>query len=132
METKVKGFTSEEVQERLDRGEGGGTPEQITKTKGRIVRENLCTLFNLLNFLIAGLLFAVGAYSNMLFIAIIILNIAIGIFQELKAKKLVDELSILNRPSVRVLRDGQEQNISLTDIVKDGKNENPCTKYIFT
>ena len=119
METKVKGLTSEEVQERLDRGEGGGTPEQITKTKGRIVRENLCTLFNLLNFLIAGLLFAVGAYSNMLFIAIIILNIAIGIFQELKAKKLVDELSILNRPSVRVLRDGQEQNISLTDIVKD-------------
>lgn len=119
METKVKGLTSEEVQERLDRGEGGGTPEQITKTKGRIVRENLCTLFNLLNFLIAGLLFAVDAYSNMLFIAIIILNIAIGIFQELKAKKLVDELSILNRPSVRVLRDGQEQNISLTDIVKD-------------
>lgn len=119
METKVKGLTSEEVQERLDRGEGGGTPEQITKTKGRIVRENLCTLFNLLNFLIAGLLFAVDAYSNMLFIAIIILNIAIGIFQELKAKKLVDELSILNRPSVRVLRDGQEQNISLNDIVKD-------------
>ena len=119
METKVKGLTSEEVQERLDRGEGGGTPEQITKTKGRIVRENLCTLFNLLNFLIAGLLFAVGAYSNMLFIVIFILNIAIGIFQELKAKKLVDELSILNRPSVRVLRDGQEQNISLTDIVKD-------------
>lgn len=118
METKIQGLTSEEVQKRRERGEGGGDPEQITKTKGRIVRENLCTLFNLLNFIIAGLLFAVGAYSNMLFIAIIILNICIGIFQELKAKKLVDELSILNRPSVRVLRDGEEQNISLSEIVK--------------
>ena len=118
METKIQGLTSEEVQKRREQGEGGGDPEQITKTKGRIIRENLCTLFNLLNFIIAGLLFAVGAYSNMLFIAIIILNICIGIFQELKAKKLVDELSILNRPSVQVLRDGEEQNISLSEIVK--------------
>ena len=68
---------------------------------------------------VAALLFAVGAYSNMLFIAIIILNIVIGIAQELKAKKLVDELSILKRPSVRVRRNEKEVSIALEEIVKD-------------
>ena len=113
------GLTSKEVEERRKRGEGGTAAEKITKTKGQIVRENVFTLFNFLNFLIVALLFAVGAYSNMLFICIIILNIVIGIFQELKAKKLVDELSILNRPTVRVKRDGKEKKISLDEIVRD-------------
>lgn len=113
------GLTAQEVEERRQRGEGetGGT--QITKSRGQIIKDNLFTLFNFLNFLIAGLLFAVGAYSNMLFIAIIILNIIIGIVQEFKAKKLVDELSILNRPRIKVKRGGMEQYLDLNEIVKD-------------
>ena len=55
----------------------------------------------------------------MLFIAIIICNICIGIFQELKTKRLVDELSILNRPSVKVMREGREMQIGMEEIVKD-------------
>ncbi len=55
----------------------------------------------------------------MLFIAIIILNIVIGIVQEFKAKKLVDELTILNQPHAVVLRDGKETTIEAGDIVKD-------------
>lgn len=81
------------------------------------MRDNVCTLFNLLNFIIAGLLFAVGAYSNMLFI--ILLNIFIGIAQEMKAKKLVDQLSILNRPAIRVRRENQERLIEPGELVKD-------------
>ena len=111
MEEYLSGLSTPEVLERRERGEGGNATEQITKTRSQIVRENLFTLFNFLNFLIAALLFAVGAYSNMLFIAIIILNIVIGIAQELKAKKLVDELSILNRPTVTVRRDGEEMTV---------------------
>lgn len=91
----------------------------ITKSNGQIIKENLCTIFNLLNFTIAVLLFLVGAYSNMLFIAIIILNIVIGTAQELKAKKLVDDLSILNRPKVWVRREGQEVEIDTDDVEKD-------------
>lgn len=102
----LQGLSMREVTERRASGEGEKRQQQITKSKGKIISENLFTLFNFLNFLIAGLLFAVGAYSNMLFIGIIILNIIIGIAQELKAKKLVDELSILNRPHVRVRRKG--------------------------
>ena len=115
----LSGLTEEEVQERRESCEGNTVADQITKTKPQIIRDNLFTLFNFLNFLIAALLFAVGAYSNMLFIAIIILNILIGIFQELKAKKLVDELSVLNRPTVRVRRDNEERKIALEEIVKD-------------
>lgn len=118
MKEKLTGLSAEEVKERLQRGEGGNGAERITKTEGQIIKENLFTLFNILNFLIAGLLFAVGAYSNMMFIAIIILNILIGIFQELKAKKLVDELSILNRPVIRVLRSGKEVKAEPDQVVK--------------
>ena len=119
MEDKQQGLTEAQVQERIERGEENRTVETVTRSRGRIVRDHLFTLFNLLNFAIAGLLFAVGAYSNMLFIAIIIANIVIGIAQDWKAKRLVDELSILNRPTVRVLRDGREQRIEAARLVRD-------------
>lgn len=115
----LHGLSVKEVKERRMSGEGEVKQEQITKKKGQIIRENLFTLFNFLNFLIAGLLFAVGAYSNLLFIGIILLNIVIGIAQELKAKKLVDELSILNRPSVCVRREGHEMLVEMEEVVKD-------------
>lgn len=119
MEKKLSGLSAGEVMERRESGQGNNRTGQITKSKGRIIRDNLFTLFHFLNFLIAGLLFAVGAYSNMLFIGIIIMNIIIGIAQELKAKKLVDELSILNRPSVCVRRENQEMQVEIDEVVKD-------------
>ncbi len=119
MKEQLSGLTAREVIERRERGEGGMEAEKITKSRGQIIRENVLTMFNLLNFLIAALLFAVGAYSNMLFIGIIILNIVIGIAQEMKAKKLVDELSILNRPQARVRRENQEILVGLEEVVKD-------------
>lgn len=119
MEETLAGLSVRDVMERRESGQGGNTSGRITKSKGKIIRDHLFTLFNFLNFLIAGLLFAVGAYSNMLFIGIIILNIGIGIAQELKAKKLVDELAILNRPSVCVRRENQEMLVEMEEIVKD-------------
>ena len=84
----------------------------------QIIKRNVFTLFNFLNVMIALLLFAVGAYSNIFFIIIVILNVVIGTAQELKAKKLVDELSILNQPKVTVFRDGKETTIAVEDVVK--------------
>ncbi len=118
MKEEIYGLSIQEVKEKRRKGEGEHEPESITKSKNQIIRENVLTLFNLLNFIIAGLLFAVGAYTNMIFIAIIILNIVIGIAQEFKAKKLVDELSILNRPSIKGRRGGEDRNIEQKDIVK--------------
>ncbi|WP_432626747.1 HAD-IC family P-type ATPase [Brotaphodocola sp.] len=117
--SELQGLTSEEVAQKIANGEGGAPLPSVTKTTLQIIKDNVCTLFNLLNFLIAGLLFYVHAYSNMAFIAIICLNICIGIIQELKAKKLVDELTILNQPRATVLRDGKAIEISSDQIVRD-------------
>lgn len=87
------------------------------KTTAQIWKENVFTLFNGLNFLIAILLFAAGAYSNMLFIAIILVNILIGTAQECKAKKLVEQLSILNRPQAVILQDGIEKTVEAQELV---------------
>lgn len=111
MEKKIYGLSMQEVEEKRKKGRRRARTGKHYKSKKQIIRENVLTLFNLLNFIIAGLLFAVGAYTNMIFIAIIILNIVIGIAQECKAKKLVDELSILNRPAIKVRREGEDQEI---------------------
>jgi len=119
MEAPMQGLSAQEVMDRKERGDLGKQPGSITKTKAQIFKENIFTLFNLLNFIIAAMLFAVGAYSNMIFIVIIIINVVIGIAQELKAKKLIDELSILNRPKAKLVRDGREVVVETEDIVID-------------
>ncbi len=115
----VVGLAGWEVEERRQHGEGETGAQSITKSVGAILRENIFTLFNALNLAIVIMLFAVHAYSNMLFFGIILLNVIIGIAQELKAKKLVDELAILNQPHAIVLRDGAEAKIPASQIVKD-------------
>ena len=66
MNENLSGLSAREVEERRARGEGGTGAAKITKTKPQIVRENLCTLFNFLNFLIAVLLFLVGVRASSL------------------------------------------------------------------
>ena len=119
MEKEITGLTTEEVRQRRKEMDGSEFATQITRSRSQIIKGNLFTLFNFLNFRIALLLFLAGAYSNMLFIAIIILNIVIGTAQELKAKKLVDELSILNRPSVNVIRNGKQSTVGMEGLVRD-------------
>ncbi|MDO5377772.1 MAG: HAD-IC family P-type ATPase [Clostridia bacterium] len=82
------------------------------------MKSNICTLFNLFNVLIACALALVGAWSNMLFMVIIALNTLIGIVQELHAKKLADELSLLSVPRARVIREGRSAEIPIHELVK--------------
>ena len=89
---------------------------QITKTTGQIFKDNICTLFNLFNLLIAIALACVGAWSNMFFILIIAVNVCIGIVQELKAKKLVEELSLLSMPTADVIRNNEKMHISIQEV----------------
>ena len=63
---------------------------KATKTIPQILRDNICTVFNLLNLMIAVALAAVGAWKNMLFIFIILINTAVGIVQEIKAKRQIE------------------------------------------
>lgn len=82
----IQGLTDIEVKQQMDKGLINHANTSITKSKKQIFKENICTLFNLLNFLIAIALLLVQAYSNLFFIVIIICNICIGILQELHAK----------------------------------------------
>ena len=104
--TAIKGLTQKQVEERIRNHQRNSVSHSITKTHGQIFKENICTLFNLLNILIALGLVLVNAWSNLFFLAVIICNIVIGILQELHAKKLVDDLSLLMRQKVSVMRDG--------------------------
>lgn len=90
----------------------------VTKTTPQILKDNICTFFNLLNFLIALALAFVGAWSNMLFLLIIIINTVVGIVQELKAKRLVEKLSLLSMPLANVIRDDQKIEISIEEVQK--------------
>ncbi len=89
-----------------------------TKSTAEIIRDNVCTVFNLLNVIIAVALALVHAWSNLFFIFIIIVNTLIGIYQEIKAIKLVEKLSLLSMPVAHVLRDGRELEVHPDSVEK--------------
>lgn len=115
--TPLHGLSEAEARRRLEAGGGNASPVSITKSAGQIVREHVCTLFNLFNLLIAAALALVGAWSNLLFILIIALNTAIGIVQELHAKRLVEQIAVLTAPKARVLRDGEIRELPVEELV---------------
>lgn len=110
---QYQGLTDEEDQAKVADGQVNQTSHSTQKTTAEIIIENVFTLFNALNFLLAFLLLLVGAYSNIAVIAIIILNIVIGIVQEIKARDLVSKLTILSNKPVKVIRNRQEALVPL-------------------
>ena len=118
------GLTADQVQERIMKGQTNATPNTNVKTIRSIITQNLFTFFNILCFLIAIALIVVNiiykqSWSNILFMAIIVINIVIGIVQEIRAKSTIEKLSLLTAPVVKVLRDGAEVNVSTDDVVID-------------
>ncbi len=114
-----EGLTKEQVDERLKENLNYTDVSVPTKTIGRIMSDNFFTLFNFLNFGIAAAIFLVGAYENMLFIGTVIFNIIISTVQEIRAKKIVDKLSLISQSKVVVVRDSKKIEIDRTNIVLD-------------
>mgnify|MGYP002531240400 CR=1 FL=1 len=114
-----QGLSSAQVEERIAKGLQNTLPASASKSTAQIFKENICTLFNLLNFLIAVALALVGAWTNIVFIFIILLNLTIGIAQEIHAKRLVEELSLLIVPKALVIRGGKQISIPIENIVQD-------------
>lgn len=114
----LTGLSAAQVQQKKESGKQNLPPEKSTKSTSQILKDNICTLFNLFNVLIAIALALVGAWSNMMFICIIAVNTLIGIVQELHAKKLVEKLSLLSAPTVRVIRDGKHSEIPIHELVE--------------
>ncbi|MGX7419114.1 cation-translocating P-type ATPase [Carnobacterium gallinarum] len=121
MEVKVKnkGLSQSEVEQRRQRGEGNKSLPPMTRSFKRIFFENICTLFNLINLIIAGFIVYTGSYKNLLFLGVIITNTVIGIVQEIRAKHNIDKLSLLNQAKVQVIRDGVQIQVGQSELVKD-------------
>lgn len=116
---KISGLTSLEVEKRKNEGKVNISSNLKTKSVKRIFYDNIVTLFNLINVVLFIALLLVGSYKNILFMGVVLTNIAIGVFQEIRSKRSVDKLSILSERKITVLRDGKECEISREDIVLD-------------
>ena len=113
------GLTAEEVSDREAEGLINVTVRKGQKTVRQIVLSHTLTYFNLLNILLGILVATTGQWKNMLFLGIIIGNSAIGIFQELKVKSLIDNLTVITAARVTAIRDGGEEEMPIDNIVVD-------------
>ena len=122
MESKdaaLRGLTDEEVADRVADGRVNANTDVKTKSVGQILSEHAFTLFNGVNLAMSVLIFLTGQYRNLLFLCVVLANLVIGVFQEVRAKKMVDELSIMTQKRVRVLRASGECELAPSDLVVD-------------
>lgn len=115
----IKGLTKEEVAKRVEQGLTNQTDISTDKTTKEIILSNTLTYFNLIFLVITVLLILVGSFRNLTFLPIIIGNTLIGIVQEIRAKRTLEKMSILNAPHADVIRDGKLQQILSEELVKD-------------
>lgn len=122
-----KGLSTLEVEQRISQGKVNGDTNVKSKSVMQILRENIITFFNFVFVVLAILIFCFLDSSenfftiigNFGFLVLVVFNALVGIFQELKAKRTIDKLSLISAPKVKVLRDGTQSEIATTDIVLD-------------
>lgn len=114
-----KGLTSQQVQEHRLHGWTNKAVEPPSKTTKEIVHENVFTYFNLIFVVLAVLLCLVGSFRDLTFLPVIIANTLIGIIREIRAKQVLDKLTMLNAPRASVVRDGKRTVINAEDLVVD-------------
>lgn len=115
----ITGLTDEEVRQRVEEGLTNRADISTDKTTKEIVISNVFTYFNLIFLVITILLIMVGSFRNLTFLPIIIGNTVIGIVQEIRAKKTLEKMSLLNAPHADVIRNGSVKQISTEKLVKD-------------
>lgn len=115
----ITGLTDEEVRQRVEEGLTNRADISTDKTTKEIVISNVFTYFNLIFLVITILLIMVGSFRNLTFLPIIIGNTVIGIVQEIRAKKTLEKMSLLNAPHADVIRNGGVKQISTEELVKD-------------
>ena len=114
-----EGLSSKQVKLRIEQGLTNKETSVPTKTIPRIIRDNIFTLFNFLNFGLALAIFAVGSYKNLLFMGIVFCNTLISTVQEIRSKLVIDKLSVITSTKAKVIRDGKIVTIDNEDIVLD-------------
>ncbi|WP_252231176.1 HAD-IC family P-type ATPase [Clostridium sp. ZBS15] len=113
------GLSDKEVTERIAEGKVNYIPKAPSRTLWQIIRANLFTSFNTINLILAIVVIIAGSPKNSIFAGVILVNTLIGIAQELRAKKTLEKLSVINEAYANVLRNGEVKKIPLEKIVLD-------------
>ena len=119
MKKQLQGLTQVEVKRRIDAGKTNHFKAKTGSSNWEIFRRNVFNSFNMLNFAIFVALIAVQAWSNLFFFGIIVLNAFTGMMTELRARRMIDKLNLMNKDQIRVVRDGEVTSIDPKDIVLD-------------
>ena len=114
-----RGLSTAEVEERIAAGKINRNMELKTKSVKELIIENSCTLFNLINVILAFLVILTGSFKNLTFLFVVFLNTAIGVIQSMRSKKMVDKLTLLTSKKAIAVRDGAEVELDLDQIVLD-------------
>ncbi|MFJ2867147.1 HAD-IC family P-type ATPase [Kitasatospora sp. NPDC087314] len=113
------GLTAAEVAERVANGQVNDVPVRSSRSAKEIVRANVFTRFNAIIGVMFGIILIVGPIQDGLFGLVIVANTAIGIIQELRAKKTLDSLALIGEARPQVRRDGSVEAIAVAEIVLD-------------
>lgn len=119
MKNAQTGLSSTEVFERVQAGKVNKFSKSNTKSYLQIIMDNVFTIFNLINVVLAILIASTGSLKNLLFIGIVFLNILIGTIQEIRAKKILDKITLLVSTKVKIIRDHKIESIEIEQIVID-------------
>ena len=114
----IRGLTSEEAEAQEKAGKANVLPDHSSQSAGSIICKNVFTYFNGIFFFLAVLVILVGAYRNLTFLPVVIANMIIGIVQQLRAKKVLDALSLLDVTEYTVFRDGQQVTLAMERLVE--------------
>ena len=113
------GLSAAEVADRVARGLVNDVPGAPTRTVGQVVAANLLTRFNLLLGSLLAVILVVGPLQDALFGLVIVANTVVGIVQEVRAKRTLDQLEVVNAPRAKVVRDGRLAELAVGQVVLD-------------
>ncbi len=119
MRSDYRGLTTQEVLKRVDEGQVNISQDSISKTKKQIVFKHTLTYFNFLNIFLAGIIIFTGRWTNLTFLFVVFTNTVVGIFQEFKVKKIIDQLTVVTVKKVKVIRDNIQSEIPTEELVID-------------
>jgi len=116
--TPLGGLTEAEVLERRRRGQGNNVRLDTSRSYVDIIRHNVLNLINIILFVIGGVMIAIGRLGDAVTtVGLIIFNVIIGVYQELRAKRQLDQIALLTRPKITVMREGQEKTVDPSELV---------------
>jgi cation-transporting ATPase E len=116
--TNLNGLTEAEVLERRRRGQGNNIRLSTSRSYTDIIQHNVLNLINIILFVIGGVMIAIGRIGDAVTtVGLIIFNVIIGVYQEIRAKRQLDKIALLARPKIAVIREGQEKTVNPDDLV---------------